>query len=156
DAPGTEGSPRRRVRAWYERCWLRDGTDLWKVENSKLFVRDGELVPFSPGLGLLAVEDAPVDIPDEADLVARLLAGFSLVPAGVPRTETAYRREVIGRSMRRSAVGPRRWVIPRPFSRVDTLANWITSTWEVRRDRYDEFVAILRDIGLVQEVVVKI
>ena len=156
DVSGAETTPRRRVRPWYERCWVHNGEELWKINNSKLIVRGGEAVPFSPGVGLLAVEEPPEDVPDEADQVARMLAGFGLVPAGVPRSEAAYRREVIGRSMRRGGLGTRRWILTRPGGRVDVLANWITSTWENRRERYDEFVTILRDLSLVQEVTVKI
>jgi hypothetical protein len=156
DVSGTEGIPRRRVRPWYERCWVRDGDELWKVENSKLIVRGGEAVPFSPGLGLLAVEDTPDDLLDETDEVARLLVGVVLIPAGVPRSEIAYRREVIARSIRRGGVAPRRWMAPRPYGRVEALAYWIASTWEHRRDLYEEFVTILRDLDLVQDVNVKI
>jgi predicted ATPase len=155
DISGAEVPPRARIRPWYERCWVPGGAELWKVSNLKLTVKGGAAVPFSPGMGLLAAGDIPEDVPEEVEQMWRMLVSIVRIPAGVPRSEAFYRREVIVRSVRRVGVVGRRWTAQRR-ERIGVLASSITAMWEHRHELYDEFVAVLRDFGLTQEVTVKI
>jgi len=155
DVPSVEMPP--RVPSWSERCQtMDDGSEVWRVEGSKLTVADGTISPFLPGMGLLAivgVMKVPVAVREIADSIRRLLRGFAMVPAGVPR-EDARRVEILVPRIGPSPSGSRRWgSVP---GRVGMLAQAITSMYESQRERYDEFVALLCNLGVVREVSVEI
>lgn len=138
---------------WQERAWrLSDGQELWRIDESKLTINGGSPMPFAPGVGLLALEDAPQDPPTQAEPLRLLLRGVRVVPAGVPRSE-GLRREVLVAGS--GPEGSRRWRVP-GASRVHDLAWMTVYMWERDRERYDEFRQILLDLKLVGDVAVKI
>jgi hypothetical protein len=117
-----------------------------------LTIRGGaEAVPFSPGASLLSVRDEYPTVSVELMQLRRLLSGVAMIPAGVPRNDNAFRREIIVRS----GPGPRRWR-PTGLWRADGLAYTLAFLSERRPEVYQEFVHIVRDLGLVNDVVVKV
>jgi predicted ATPase len=145
-----------RVTSWTERCWTPDdGTEVWRVVDAKLVVRQGPTVPLLPGMGLHAAPEMLAEVPAEAAQIGRILAGFGMVPAGVPREGTS-RQEILVSSKGRNEGGRRRWSQGGRRGRAGALAYAITSMWDNRREDYDEFVDVLRGLGLVREVTVKI
>lgn len=135
---------------------MDDGSEVWRVEGSKLIVADKIFWSLPPGTGLLRFLKSlivPKDVREVAIPIGQLLFGFAMVPAGVPR-EDARRVEILVPSAGPSPSGSRRWgSVP---GRVGMLAQGITSMYESQRERYDEFVALLCNLGVVREVSVEI
>lgn len=144
---------RLQVPRWTERCWEPEtGAEAWQVQAGTLRVRGHEPTPISPGCGLLAVMNPRTTPPPppEASLLSELLAGFALIPAGVPRSDPANRREILVPSPH----GVRRWL--RPRGRIEDLAFTIATFYDNRRELYEEFVGLARRLGIVRDVEVKI
>jgi len=148
---------RRRRASWSERCWTpEDGAELWRVGDGVFALRGEEPRAFMPGEGLLgAAYSLPsLELPEGANQLADVFAGFYSLSAGVPRAGWG-RREVLVRSKGRNAQGNRRW-IPEAGRRDETLAWAITHMWDQDREHYNEFVEILRGLGLLRDVEVKV
>lgn len=158
DAPSGEtlapGEPRIPIAPWTERCWeLATGAEVWSVSAGILKIHGDEPAPIPPGFGLLEVL-SPLKLhrpPSEALALVDLLFGFALIPAGVPRSDPANRGEIF---VPRSPVGARRW--SRTPGRINGLADTLLTFYESRRELFDEFVGLARQLRLVREVIVKV
>lgn len=145
-------TPRPRIPSFYERCWdLATSSELWSLRDGRLTLAGKETFLFLPGLSLIGFNETRIDSPPEAELLHLILSGFAIVPAGVPRSEGSDRREILVPGVRSRA---RRW--RRASGRVGVLASTIASFHEHSPDRYEEFVKILKGLGLVREVTFKV
>ncbi len=147
--------PRVQIQKWTERCWLSEaGTDLWRVANGMLTVAEEEPVQISPGIGMLATMDSRSTRLPEAALVWSMLIGFALIPAGVPRNDPAHRRDVYVRSSRNPS--QRRWMRSAGGGRIESLAYTLAFFADTRRELFDEFAALARQLRLADTVDVRI
>ena len=128
---------------WQERCWSpADGRPFWQVKDDVLVLGGRSPVPYAPGIGYL-IDRKQAGYTHEADVLRRMLTGFRFIRAGVPR---AARREIL-------VGGDGR---PLPRDRVDSMAKDLVDLYDEKRAVYDELVTILRSIGLLREMEIKI
>ncbi len=134
---------------WTERCTdLSAPQDvLWRVDNGVATV-GGQEIKLEQGVGLLGVAPAAsVHVPTELLIVREILGRVRRVSAGVPRrsesrTELFLMREPNNRNL---------WFPPHahgPDYRVEFVARSILTWFESDRERFDEYDALGRRLGL--------
>jgi hypothetical protein len=155
DTPDTEDMPSRRRASFSERCWTpEDGVELWRIANAMLVQRGEAPRPFLPGEGLMAAPNLPFEVPRQVQLLEHLFSGLRSVPAGVPRAGGG-RREIILRGEYRDSRGVQHW---RQIGgrRDESIPRLLMEAHDSDREKFEEFVEILRRLGLVQRVDVRI
>ncbi|UQA54616.1 AAA family ATPase [Polyangium aurulentum] len=146
-------SKRRRIPSWSERCWRSDdGAELWRIADGTIVQQGAGPRPFQHGEGLLITVDADFDGPGEVLTLADFLAGFDMVPAGVPRSG-GDRREIVVRGSKNEA-GTHDWSLG-PDPNVG-FAGGIVHMWEHDTEQFEELVELLRDLDLVRNVKVEL
>jgi predicted ATPase len=145
----------RQSEEWFERCAELRGDEIWRVENSNLIIRGTVAESIPPFAGMLFMgEDHPLGVGKEAVAISRMLEGVYLVSAGLIRRSEGNQREnlLISNSFSRSNRLKIRNTVQ---GSLESLARWIVFQRERDESIYEEFVEILRMLGLAREVVVE-
>lgn len=123
---------------WSEKCVQADGQVLWEVVRGAMTKSVNDQTLLLPrGKGLLSAAR------QEPSGIQSLLRSFRHIRAGIPREE---RREwiIVQRSPVRRA----------PRSRVHFLVNRLMLLHDTQREKYDEFVELLRRLRLADSLLV--
>lgn len=139
---------------WSERCKL-DGIDepLWTASNSQILLHGGQRLEFTHDEGLVAIAATELvtieGMPIEAIQLAKIFEGWNLISAGIPRG-AEKRHEIL---MRRT---PRGWrpVVNTPIL-MNRLAIAILRMKFYDDASYDEFVDLVRQVGVVHNVTIR-
>jgi predicted ATPase len=100
-------------------------------------------------------EDHPLGVGKEAVVISRMLEGIYLVTAGLIRRGESNRRENL--LVSDSFSGPTRLKARNTLQgSLESLARWIVVQRERNESTYEEFVEILRVLGVAREVLVEI
>jgi len=154
DMAGLERTEPRKMRRWQEQCRNdEDFSEIWRIAQGELYVQDRPVRPFYPGLGLIwafgQVDAKKTEFPEATRTLHHLFVNSEFVPAGIPRLGSA-RREILVSGTSRD--GARQWLRPYSFQRDEYLVWSITSMWDQFPTQYNEFVDLVRQMGIVNKV----
>lgn len=141
------------VSEWFERCWELGGEEVWRVEDSSLYIRGELAMPLPPFSGLLDLGERPfTKVSEQARLIYRMFAGIYLAPAGLPRGGEGEPRHpvLLPRPSAHSNPSPP----TQPLGRLAKLVLWILQQ-QATSTQYEEFVDILRVLGVAREIAVE-
>jgi len=149
--------PRRRF-AWSEYCQVHGSRDrLWSMADAQLIIQGGAPQAYTYHEGLVAKavfqEHHSSEFPEQARQLADLFMGLDAVAAGIPRGAVTRQSALLQRIKVR---GRYRWEpVVNPENPINVLALRILWMYLVKghdAGAFDEFVDILRQLGLVREV----
>lgn len=136
---------------WREKCSrVSSNETLWSVTDGVAKI-GGEQIKLERGIGLLSVTPpASIHVPEELSVVRDLLLRVRRVQSGVPRQteQTEPRGHLL--LLRSSAASHKPWSVSGQHSnhRVVDIARSIMNWHESDRERFDEYEAVGKRLGL--------
>lgn len=133
---------------WSERCWYEDNSaEVWSVNDGVASLLGGTRMPIPLSTSLLKISSNPHFVmPEEASWVRQMLAGITIVHAGVPRTHPIRSRVHFMKPKTGSSGGSER------FTRIEALVTPLLVWHEKNNHLFDRFEEICRRVGILSKV----